>query len=52
VAVAHDQCGIYPSESPGGWHLLGTTDVTLFDPELEPPSPLRPGDLIRFVVHP
>lgn len=50
VAIAHDQCGIYPSSSPGGWHLLGTTDVTLFDPDADPPSPFAPGDLVRFVA--
>jgi KipI family sensor histidine kinase inhibitor len=49
VAIAHDQCGVYPSASPGGWHLLGTTDTVLFDPSLDPPSPFAPGDLVRFV---
>ena len=49
VAIAHDQCGIYPSASPGGWHLLGTTDTVLFDPDLDPPSPFAPGDLVRFL---
>ena len=48
VAIAHDQCGIYPSSSPGGWHLLGTTDAVLFDPTSDPPSPFAPGDLVRF----
>jgi KipI family sensor histidine kinase inhibitor len=52
VAIAHDQCGIYPSASPGGWHLLGTTDAVLFDPALDPPSPFAPGDLVRFVPTP
>ena len=48
VAIAHDQCGIYPAASPGGWHLLGTTGITLFDPSTVPPSPFAPGDLVRF----
>lgn len=50
VAIARDQCGIYPAASPGGWHLLGTTDRRLFDPSAQPPTPLSPGDLVRFVV--
>jgi KipI family sensor histidine kinase inhibitor len=52
VAIAHDQCGVYPSSSPGGWHLLGTTDAVLFDPALDPPSPFAPGDLVRFTPTP
>jgi len=52
VAIARDQCGIYPAASPGGWHLLGTTDQELFDPTHNPPSPLSPGDLVRFVPAP
>lgn len=49
VAVALDQCGIYPAASPGGWHLIGTTAQQLFDPAQDPPSALRPGDQVRFV---
>ena len=49
VAVARDQCGIYPAASPGGWHLLGTTDQQLFDPTHTPPTPLSPGDRVRFL---
>ncbi len=48
VAIANDQTGIYPNTSPGGWHLLGRTTATLFDPQRDPPSLLRPGDLVRF----
>jgi 5-oxoprolinase (ATP-hydrolysing) subunit B len=49
VAIAADQAGIYPQTSPGGWHLLGRTDVPLFDPAREPPALLAPGDRVRFV---
>jgi KipI family sensor histidine kinase inhibitor len=49
VAIAGDQAGIYPQASPGGWHLLGSTDVQLFDVERDPPSLLAPGDRVRFV---
>lgn len=49
VAIAGVQTGIYPRESPGGWHLIGSTDVVLFDPERRPPVLFRPGDRVRFV---
>jgi KipI family sensor histidine kinase inhibitor len=49
VAIAFDQCGVYPMATPGGWHLLGRTDQQLFDPERQPPSELSAGDLVRFV---
>ncbi|HEU4647940.1 MAG TPA: 5-oxoprolinase subunit PxpB [Gemmatimonadales bacterium] len=48
VAIAGAQTGIYPLETPGGWHLLGRTDVTLFDPARQPPSLIAVGDLVRF----
>ena len=52
VAIARDQCGIYPAASPGGWHLLGRTHVSLFDPAADPPTRLAPGDQVRFVRMP
>jgi KipI family sensor histidine kinase inhibitor len=48
VAVAAGYCGIYPRASPGGWNLLGRTDVVLFDPERERPALLEPGMRVRF----
>ena len=48
VAVAAGWCGIYPRPSPGGWQLLGTTDVTLFDHTRERPAMIAPGDVVRF----
>lgn len=48
VAIADEQAGIYPSESPGGWWVLGRTDLTLFDPRRDPPVALMPGDTLRF----
>jgi KipI family sensor histidine kinase inhibitor len=52
VAIAADQAGVYPHAAPGGWHLLGRTDVPLFDPAREPPALLAPGDRVRFVAVP
>ena len=48
VAVAAGYCGVYPRSSPGGWNLLGRTDVVLFDAMREPPALLEPGTRVRF----
>ena len=48
VAVAAGYCGIYPRSSPGGWNLLGRTDVVLFDAGGERPALLEPGARVRF----
>ncbi len=49
VGIAGEQTGVYPIESPGGWHLIGRTHTAMFDPLASPPSLLQPGDLVRFV---
>lgn len=49
VGVAGRQTGIYPMETPGGWRLIGRTTERLFDPKLDPPALLRPGDRVRFI---
>ncbi|HUQ17316.1 MAG TPA: allophanate hydrolase subunit 1 [Candidatus Saccharimonadales bacterium] len=49
VAVADGQTAIYPAESPGGWQLIGSTDVRPFDPASDPPARIRAGDRVRFV---
>ncbi len=49
VAIADRQTAIYPSATPGGWHIIGTASVTLFDPAREQPSLFRVGDRVRFV---
>lgn len=48
VAIAAGYGAVYPSTSPGGWHLLGSTAVTLWDPDSDPPAVLRPGRTVRF----
>jgi len=50
VAIGGGQAGIYPFDSPGGWHLLGTTDTCLFDVGAVPPALLQPGDRVKFVA--
>ena len=49
VALADAWCGVYPTASPGGWRLLGTTDAVLWDPSRESPALLAPGTRVRFV---
>jgi inhibitor of KinA len=50
VAIGGQQTGIYPTESPGGWHLIGRTPLRLFHHHSNPPSRLQTGDRIRFQV--
>jgi KipI family sensor histidine kinase inhibitor len=45
VAIAGEYTAVYPSASPGGWHLLGHTDIRLFADD----ALLGPGDRVRFV---
>lgn len=48
VGLAGPFSGIYPRESPGGWQIIGTTPLVMFDPEREPPTLLEPGDRVKF----
>lgn len=48
VAVGGRQTGIYPIESPGGWNLIGTTPLRMFDPERDPAIFLKAGMWVRF----
>jgi len=48
VAIAGAQTGVYPLTTPGGWHLLGSTPVRMFDPAREPAALLRAGDRVCF----
>lgn len=50
VALADEFSGVYPTSSPGGWRLIGSTDAALFDPGATPPSLIAPGDTVRFVA--
>jgi KipI family sensor histidine kinase inhibitor len=50
VAIADGQTSVYPFDSPGGWRLIGRTDVRVFDSTREPPALIRPGDRVRFVA--
>jgi len=48
VAVAEAQTGVYPFATPGGWHLIGRTEVKMFDPASTDPALLRVGDRVIF----
>lgn len=48
VALAAGMCAVYPSATPGGWQLIGSTEQVLFDAGNEPPATLAAGDRIEF----
>ena len=50
VAIAGGYAAVYPRSSPGGWHLLGTAEVALFDPASDHPALVSPGDRVKFVA--
>lgn len=49
VAIAGAQTAVYPLETPGGWYLIGSTSVVMFDPQREQPALVRAGDTVRFI---
>ena len=49
VAIADIYGGVYPAATPGGWNLLGTTAVSMWDARRDPPSLVSPGQRVRFV---
>ncbi len=49
VGIAGEQTGMYPSETPGGWQLIGRTPIQLYNPKKEPPVLLNAGDYVRYV---
>ncbi|MGH8777843.1 5-oxoprolinase subunit PxpB [Paraburkholderia sp.] len=50
IGIGGAQTGLYPAVSPGGWQLIGRTDLPLFDPSRTPPTLLQPGDRVRFSI--
>ncbi|HWC97045.1 MAG TPA: 5-oxoprolinase subunit PxpB [Candidatus Sulfopaludibacter sp.] len=52
IGIAGAQTGVYPLASPGGWRLIGRTQLKLFDVDAAPPAYLRMGDRVRFVRAP
>jgi len=50
VGIAGNQTGIYPSESPGGWQLIGRTEIQLYTPNSSEITLLKAGDLVKFIA--
>lgn len=50
VAVAGEYTAVYPRSTPGGWRLIGRTELPLFDPAADPPTPIAPGVRVRFTA--
>jgi KipI family sensor histidine kinase inhibitor len=50
VGIAGNQTGVYPLESPGGWQIIGRTELSLFNPSKQAPFLLSPGDEVQFVA--
>ena len=48
VAIAGQLTGIYPLDTPGGWHIIGRTSIRPFLPDSDPPSLFRVGDRVKF----
>ncbi|WP_405134125.1 allophanate hydrolase subunit 1 [Nocardia sp. NBC_01388] len=49
VALAGGYSAVYPRRSPGGWQLIGTTDISMWDVDRDPPAAIRTGTRVRFV---
>ncbi|GAA4272580.1 5-oxoprolinase subunit PxpB [Aquimarina gracilis] len=49
VAIGGNQTGVYPQDSPGGWHVIGRCPLNFFDPEVSPPCYILPKDKIQFI---
>jgi inhibitor of KinA len=49
VAIGGNQTGIYPQDSPGGWHVIGKTPIELFSAQSNPPCPIKAGDNLKFM---
>ncbi|WP_136247442.1 5-oxoprolinase/urea amidolyase family protein [Halomonas borealis] len=50
VALAGAFGGVYPTASPGGWQLIGTTPLDMWDTGRTPPALLQPGMRVRFTA--
>ncbi|WP_247255556.1 5-oxoprolinase subunit PxpB [Pseudomonas moorei] len=50
IIVGGAQAGIMPCSAPSGWHVIGRTELKLFDQQRESPSFLQPGDRVRFSI--
>jgi KipI family sensor histidine kinase inhibitor len=49
VGIGGKQTGIYPTEGPAGWRIIGRTPLKLFDPFRKKPVLLEVGDYVKFI---
>ena len=50
VALADGYSAVYPRRAPGGWQLIGSTEVPMWDLDRPRPALLSPGTRVRFVT--
>ena len=50
VAIADKQTAVYPSDSPGGWHIIGNCPIALFNIKHSPISPFKIGGRVKFTA--
>jgi inhibitor of KinA len=50
VGLAGNQTGVYPQQSPGGWQIIGHTELRMFDADSEQPFYLQAGDQVQFIA--
>jgi len=48
VAIADKQTAVYPSDSPGGWNIIGLCPIEMFDINVQPSMPVQVGDKVEF----
>lgn len=49
VALAGKYSAVYPRQAPGGWQLIGTTRLPVWDLDVQPPAVITPGCRVQFV---
>ena len=49
VALAGGYSAVYPRGTPGGWQLIGSTDLRMWAVDRDPPALVRAGSAIKFV---
>lgn len=49
VALADQFTGVYPRTSPGGWRIIGHTELPVWELDRDPPTVLTPGTRVHFV---
>jgi KipI family sensor histidine kinase inhibitor len=48
IAIADRQTAVYPSQSPGGWNIIGSCPLKMFNPNVDPMMPVQVGDKVKF----